>query len=259
MTDRGARNVISLSRIKVACQECSLAQLCLPLGIGRTDVDRLDAIIKRRRPLQRGDYLYRTGDRFHAVYVIRSGSLKTWAPGEGGAEQVTGFHLPGEMVGLEAIHADQHRCAAIALETTSVCEVPFSQLEELSGRVPALQQQLHRLMSREILRDHEHLLVLGKKTAEERLATFLVSLSNRLRERGYSATDFRLSMARGDIANYLGLAVETVSRLFTRFQDHGWLEVDRKQVQLKDSARLQDLAGVQPCQAKPRPRNEGQR
>lgn len=247
--------VVSLKGLKVACRACSLVQLCLPVGVSREDVERLDAIIRRRRPLRRGEYLYRAGDRFHAVHVVRSGSVKSCAPTDQGHEQVTGFHLPGELVGLDAIHVGEHRCGAVALETTSVCEVPFTQLETLSAQVPGLQQQLHRLMSREVLRDHEHLLMLGKKGAEERLATFLVSVSNRFQERGYSATEFRLSMSRGDIGNYLGLAVETVSRLFTRLQTLGCIEVERKLVRLTDPERLRALAGVRPCEPVAQPRH----
>lgn len=246
-----ANKVITLQRLKVACRTCTLAQLCLPLGVSREEVERVDAIIRRRRPLRRGEPLYRSGDRFHSVYVVRSGSIKSCAPADLGQEQITGFHLPGELVGLDAIHVGEHRCGATALETTSVCEVPFTQLESLAGKLPALQQQLHRLMSREVLRDHEHLLVLGKKGAEERLATFLVSLSNRFHERGYSATEFHLSMSRGDIGNYLGLAVETVSRLFTRMQSQGWISVDRKLVRIVDLLRLHELAGVRPCEPDP--------
>ncbi|GBE11244.1 transcriptional activator protein Anr [bacterium BMS3Bbin12] len=244
--------VVSLKRLKVACRACSLAQLCLPVGASRDDIERLDAIIKRRRPLRRGEHLYRTGDRFHSVYLVRSGSIKSCVPTDRGQEQVTGFHLPGELVGLDAIHVEEHHCGAVALETTSMCEVPFPQLESLAGQVPGLQRQMHRLMSREVLRDHEHLLMLGKRNAEERLVTFLITLSNRFHERGYSAVEFRLSMSRGDIGNYLGLAVETVSRLFTRLQGQGCISVDRKLVQLREPERLRMLAGVRPLEPDPR-------
>jgi CRP/FNR family transcriptional regulator len=226
--------VISFETIRVACKNCSLGTLCLPVGLAPEDVERLDDIIKRSRPLHRGDHLFRNGERFRALYVVKTGSVKTYTPNEEGGEQVLGFHLPGEIIGLDAIEKDEHACSAKVLETSAICEVPFARLEELSTSIPSLQHQIYRLLSKEISQDTEMLLLLGKKSAEERLATFLFSMSKRLRQRGLSATDFYLSMSRHEIGNYLGLAVETVSRLFTRFQDEGLLKVDRKHIQLLD-------------------------
>lgn len=244
MKDADNRGVIDIASIKVACGNCSLQQLCLPVGISREDIKRLDTIIKRSRPLSRGEHVFRLGDRFAAIYAIRAGSVKTYTLTEDGGEQIMGFHLPGEIIGLDAINAEQHPCAARTLETTSVCEIPFNRLENLSSEVPELGRQLLRIMSREILADSNLLTLLGKKSSEERLAALLLSLSSRLKERGFSAREFHLSMSRNDIGNYLGLAVETVSRLFTRFQQQGLLSVRNKYVHLKDLERLQELAGV---------------
>ncbi len=232
------RNVVSFENIKVACKNCSLATLCLPMGLSPEDMERLDSIVKRGRPFHRGDHLFREGDNLHSLRVITSGSVKTFSPSEDGSEQVLSFHLPGELIGLDAIQNECHTCSAKALETTAVCEIPFHNLEELSSNMPSLQHQMYRLLSREIGQDSEMLTLLGKKSAEERLATFLLSFSERFKKRGFSATDFFLSMSRHEIGNYLGLAVETVSRLFTRFQEEGLLHVERKHVQLLDLPRL---------------------
>lgn len=246
MSSANASTVISLSAIKVACKDCSLYELCLPVGIDEADLERLDHIIKRRRPLARGEHLFHAGDSFRALYAVRSGSVKTYTPTEDGLEQVTGFHLPGELVGLDAISAGTHPCAARALETASFCEIPFDRLEELSETIPSLQRQLVKVLSKEIQRDHELLMLIGKRSAEERLAAFLVSIASRVQQRGFSGQEFRLSMSRNDIGNYLGLAVETVSRLFTRFQSQGLLRVQRKHVELTDKAGLMNLAGLCP-------------
>ncbi len=235
------RNVISFENIKVACKNCSLGTLCLPLGLTPEDVERLDDIIRRSRPLHRGDHLFRCGDNFRSLYVVKTGSVKTYTPREDGGEQVMGFHLPGEIIGLDAIERESHNCSGKVLETSAICEIPFGRLEELSSCIPSLQHQMYRLLSKEIGQDTEMLMLLGKKNAEERLATFLMSLSMRLKKRGLSSTDFYLSMSRHEIGNYLGLAVETVSRLFTRFQDDGLLAVERKHVQLLDLERLESL------------------
>lgn len=235
------KKVISFETLKVACRNCSLGMLCLPVGLVPEDVEQLDGIVKRSRPLHRGDHLFRNGDRFRSLFVVKTGSVKTFTPGEDGGEQVLGFHLPGEIIGLDAIEREQHSCSAKVLETSAICEIPFARLEDLSSSIPSLQHQMYRLLSKEIGQDTEMLLLLGKKNAEERLATFLLSLSNRFKKRGLSATDFYLSMSRHEIGNYLGLAVETVSRLFTRFQEEKLLRVERKHIQLQDLKRLESL------------------
>jgi CRP/FNR family transcriptional regulator len=244
MTQAAESHTSKLDQIKVACKDCNLFQLCLPVGIDARELDELDSIIKRRRPVKRGEHLFRVGSPFQAIYAVRSGSIKTYTPTEDGHEQVTGFHLPGELLGLDAINLGHHPCAAKALETTSICEIPFDRLEELSTRLPSLQHQLLKIMSKEILHDQSLLMLLGKKSAEERLAALLLSLSGRYQQRGFSPTDFYLSMSRNDIGNYLGLAVETVSRLFTRFQDEGLLSAQRKHVCITDLPRLRAIANA---------------
>lgn len=235
------QKVISFETVRVACKNCSLSALCLPMGLASEDVERLDGIVKRTRPLHRGDYLFRSGERFRSLYVVKTGCVKTYAPSEEGGEQVLGFHLPGEIIGLDAIEKDAHACTARILETSAICEIPFSRLEELTSSIPSLQHQMYRLLSKEIGLEADMLLLLGKRNAEERLAAFLLSLSKRLHKRGLSATDFFLSMSRHEIGNYLGLAVETVSRLFTRFHDEGLLKVDRKHVELLDLNTLEAI------------------
>lgn len=232
MTMDNNDKVVSLAKIKIACESCSLHQLCLPLGLHGEDLDRLEAIIKRSHPLKKNEIAFHQGDHFQAIYAIRAGSVKTYTVADDGSEQITGFYLPGELVGLDAISEDCHPSTAKALETTSYCEIPFTQLEHLSAELPSLQHQLLRIMSKEMTHDANLLMLLGKKTADERLASLLLSLSSRLNSRGFSATEFNLSMSRNDIASYLGLAVETVSRLFTRFQEQGLIKVDGKFVQL---------------------------
>ena len=235
------RNVISLDKIKVACRDCSLSALCLPMGLRPEDVDRLDAIVKRNRPLQRGDNLFRAGEPFRHLFVVKTGAVKTFTQTNDGDEQVVGFHLPGEVLGLDAIQDGLHGCSARALETTAICELPFERLEDLSSNIPSLQHQMFRLLSKEISHDAEMMALLGRSTAEERVASFLISLSERFKRRGFSATDFCLSMSRQEIGSYLGLALETVSRLFTRFQDDKILKVERKHVQIIDMERLRAM------------------
>src|SRR5512143_2893186 len=232
MEDGNTGKVINLNPVKVACNDCGLFQLCLPVGIEASELEQLDRIIKRRRPLRRGEHLFQVNTPFKSIYAVHSGSIKTYVPTEDGNEQITGFHLPGELLGLDAISTRRYPCAAKALETTSLCEIPYEKLTELAKAVPSLQHQLLKIMSQEILHDHSLLTLLGKRSAEERLAALLVSLSERYRQRGFSPTELNLSMSRNDIANYLGMVVETVSRLFTRFQEEGLLHVERKQVRI---------------------------
>lgn len=234
-------NVIHLSTRKVECRDCALFQLCLPVGVDQADLDLLDRIIKRRRPVKRGEYLYRAGDAFESIYAVKSGSFKTSYFTEEGREQVTGLYLPGELFGMDAINSGRYCCSAVALERSSVCEIPFDRLEELGAQIPSLMRQTVRIMSKEILRD-KHTMQIAKNSAPGRLAAFLLGLSERFRERGFAAQDFRLGMSRVDIGNYLGLADETVSRLFTRFQEEGLLAVERRHIRLLDLPRLQAVA-----------------
>ena len=228
---------------RVACADCGLYGLCLPVGVDRSELDEVDRIIKRRRPIQRGDQLFVTGSAFRSIYAVRSGSIKTFTFTEDGREQVTGFFLPGELVGLDAIGRGIHHTGARALQTTSVCEIPYPEFEALSQQIPSLARQLLRIMSREMHDDQVLLMLLGKRSADERLAAFLLNLSERFGQRGYSPVEYNLSMSRHDIANYLGLAVETVSRWFSRLQEDGIVAVRARNVRLLDLPRLRALAG----------------
>jgi len=235
---------IKLSALKTACQSCNLHDLCLPLGLDMGDIDKLDSIIKRSRPLQKGEHLFNGGDDFTSIYAVRSGSIKTFSESEEGDEQITGLYLPGELLGLDAIHENTHPCSAIALETTSLCEIPFSTLENLSTKIPELHHQLFRIMSKEIATDQSLLMLMAQKSAEEKLAAFLVNLSSRLKQRNFSETEFNLSMSRKDIGNYLGLTIETISRTFSRFQNDGLLSTQRKYVNIHKLNELKVLAGL---------------
>ena len=243
MTKKKTAAVISISSIKDACKDCSLRHLCLPLGLDVADVASLDEIIKRRRPLKRGEYLYRMGDPLRVIYAIRSGTFKSSELLSDGRIQLTGFHLPGELLGVDAIGTDTHPCNAEALDDSEVCEIPYSQLEKLAREIPGLQHQFLRLMSNEIAREQSMLIMIGKMTAEERLATCLLNFSQRQEALGYSPVHLRLPMSRQDIGDYLGLALETVSRLFSRFQDDGLIVVHGKQVDLNDIDALRGKLG----------------
>jgi len=226
--------IVKLDEMRSRCKSCSLFELCMPMGLAEGDLDKLDSIIKRRRPVDKGEYLYRIGDPFVAVYAVRSGSLKTFTSTRDGRDQNISLHLPGELMGLDAISGNQHICSAMALETTSVCELPYERLEVLSMEIPGLNHHLLSLMSEEIRHDQCHMTLLARLPVDSRLASFLINLSERYRARGFSATEFNLSMSRNDIANLLGMAVETVSRLFTQFQEQGLLQVERKHIKILD-------------------------
>lgn len=238
-----SNRVVSITGVKAACGSCSLAQLCLPAGLDQQDMERLDDLIRRRRTLHRGDHLFRAGDPLCNVYAVRSGSVKSFAVEDDGGEQIVGFHLPGELIGLDAIGTGAHRCTARAMETSSVCELPFAGLEQLAGNLPSLNHQLLRIMSQEIAREGSMLQSLGNKNAAGRLAAFLVSLSDRFGQRGFSPQEFNMSMTRHEIANYLGLAVETVSRTLTQFQDGGLVRVQGRNIRIIDMAGLQEATG----------------
>ncbi len=233
--------IIKLDELRSRCQSCSLFELCMPMGLAEGDLDKLEQIIKRRRPVDKGDYLFRIGEAFNSVYAVRSGSLKTFTSTRDGRDQIISLHLPGELMGLDAISSNQHVCSAMALETTSVCELPYERLEALSLEIPGLQHHLLSLMSEEIRHDQCHMTILARLPVDSRLASFLINLSERYQARGFSSTEFNLSMSRNDIANLLGMAVETVSRLFTQFQEQGFLLVERKHIQILDYPGLKVL------------------
>lgn len=222
----------------VSCTTCSLSHLCLPLALKIKGIDELDKIIHRRCPLQKGDHLFLEGDPFHSVYVVRSGTLKTYITTNEGEEQITSFYLPSELVGLSALYTATYPVSTQAIETTTVCEIPFDRLEKLSDDYPSLRHQMMRILCRKIRADQQMKLLLSKKSADERIATFLINLANRFHRRGLSPQSFRLPMSRNEIGNYLGLVVETVSRVFTRFQKKGLIHANGKEVEIINSMEL---------------------
>ncbi len=232
---------LKLEEIKVSCRDCSLTELCLPHGMSETEIQELDKIVRHLPPLQSGQHLYRAGDRGRSLFAVRSGAAKSYCITESGDEQVLGFTLPGELVGLDGLSDGFYTSSSFVLETSSVCEMPYEGLEGLCKTLPGLNRQILRVAAREISADQQMLMQLGKRTAEERLASFLLSLSSRFNQRGLSATEFNLPMSRQDIGNYLGLAIETVSRLFAHFQEQGVLHVNRKQITILDLARLKAM------------------
>lgn len=228
------------AQLRNACSHCSLAQLCLPMGLNENQTRQLDKLVEPGAPLHAEEHLFRIGAPFTTLYAVRSGCFKSYVVDNDGREQVLGFHLPGELIGLDAIYPRRHRCNAVALDTGTVCELPFAELARLAGEIPELQQQIMRLMSKDISTLED---LVADHTADERLAAFLLGLSSRYRHRGYSATRFRLAMPRRDIANYLRLAPETVSRILARFQEDGLVAVERRDLELLDPERLGVVAG----------------
>jgi CRP/FNR family transcriptional regulator len=226
------------------CKDCGIYQLCLPLGLDTADTALLDRLVRRRDVYRRGEVLFRTGEPFGYVFAIRSGSVKTCISTDDGRVQITGFHIPGELLGLSALDSRVYSCEARALETTSVCKVSAKCFDELAGKYPAIQREILCIMSNQIRHDEALMLLLGKSTAEERLATYLLSLSQRLALRHYSATQFRLPMSRSDIGSYLGIAEETVCRVLARFHHEGVIASNRRLVQVRDSTRLAAIANI---------------
>jgi CRP/FNR family transcriptional regulator len=241
---------LKIADIKASCSNCSLSELCLPHSMSHDDMDELDTIVRRQQPYQPGQHIFRAGDRGQSLFAVRSGALKSYCTTEDGDEQVLGFTLPGEMVGLDGMNDGCYASSSVVLETSSVCELPYDGLEEMCHTLPGLNRQMMRVVSKEISSDQGMLLLLGKRTAEDRLAAFLLSMSSRYHSRGLSATEFNLPMSRQDIGNYLGLAIETVSRLFANFQKNQLLTVSRRQIVLTDLPRLHAM--VEGCAGRKR-------
>jgi len=234
---------IDFDHLKVSCKECNLRELCFPHGMNEEELESMDAVVEQPKPMHKNDYLYHDGDKTAAIYAVRSGCVKTMTESPNGDEQIVGFHLPGELLGMDGFADGVHSCNAVALETSSVCELPLDKLEVLCMQLPSLQRQMRRIMGKEVTGDHKLLLLLGKMSADERLASFLLSLSSRMQERHWKDKEFNLSMPRQDIANYLGMAVETVSRLFATFQNEKIIAVDRRHITILDMARLKTIVG----------------
>ena len=244
-----SHNVVPIraQALRVACSSCNLRELCLPVGLNDGELKRLDALVETRRSLRRGDALYSAGEPFRSLYAVRTGFFKTRVTAEDGRDQVTGFQMAGELLGFDGIGTEQHTCDAVALEDSQVCVIPFGQLESLSRQFGGLQRQLHKVMSREIVRDHGVMLLLGSMRAEERLGAFLLNLTQRLQARGFSASSLVLRMTREEIGSYLGLKLETVSRAFSKFQDDGVLEVKQRQLRVLDEEALRQIVNGSSC------------
>ena len=238
---------VNRGTIKVACSGCNLRELCMPLGLSHEELDRIDDLVANRRKVKRGAPLFRNGDRFTSLYAIRTGFFKTCIASEDGRDQVTGFQMAGEIVGLDGIVNDVHTCDAIALEDAEVCVMPFDRIEDLSNQIHALQRHVHKIMSREIVREHGVMLLLGSMRAEERLAAFLLNLVQRLHARGFSRSELVLRMTREEIGSYLGLKLETVSRTFSKFAEDGLIEVKHRHVRILDIEALQALVNAPNC------------
>ncbi len=229
---------------RVNCSECRLKGICLPIALESQDIERLDSIIQRSKPLRKGEHIYRESEPFASVFAVRSGSVKAYKITGDGKEQITGFYLPGELLGVDGIAHNSHTVSAKALETAAVCEIPFKRLEELSTKLPSLQRHFFKLMSKEITQDQQLITLLSKNSAEQRIASLLLSISARTARLKLSATAFRLPMSRTDIGNYLGLTVETVSRIFSRFQKAALLKVENKEIRMLDIDKMRKMAGV---------------
>jgi CRP/FNR family transcriptional regulator len=236
----------SVAKFPTHCSSCGLRESCLPCGLSGQDIDRVDDLVYTRRRLKRAESLFRAGDKFSSFYAVRTGFFKTVQTLEDGRDQVTGFHMAGEIMGMDGIGPDAHTCNATALEDSEVCVIPYSRLENLGRDMHAVRHQFHKMMSREIVREHGVMLLLGTMRAEERLATFLLNLSQRFTARGYSPSEFNLRMTREEIGSYLGLKLETVSRAFSKFQEDGLISVQQKHVQILDVAGLKNCMGQKP-------------
>lgn len=232
---------INIEQFKISCKQCSLNELCFPHGMDDEGLSELDKVVDRYSSDKIGEYLYREGDVCNAIYAVRSGSIKTIMQNAAGEEQIVGFHLPGELLGFDGFATDQYGCSAQFLETSSVCKLPLNSLESLCHSIPTLQNQMRRIMGLEVKNDHELLLMLGKMSADEKLATFFLNMSSRMKQRHWKELEFNLSMPRQDIANYLGLAVETVSRLMTQFHDKGLIDVDKRNIKITDLDSLKSI------------------
>src|SRR5262249_14975939 len=224
-----------------SCSSCNLRELCLPGALDGEDLARVDHLVYARRRLKRGEALYQAGTEFNAIYAIRSGSFKASLFDGEGHEQVSGFFMGGELLGLEGLGSGSYQASAIALEDSEICVLPYSLIEQLCREIPALQRRLHTVLAREIVRDHGVMMLLGTMRAEQRLATFLLNLSARSKRRGYSSPDSRLLMSREEMGSYLGLKLETVSRLFSQFHEARLIEVDYRHVRIVDVQGLQRL------------------
>ena len=233
--------------LKNSCSNCNVREHCLPVGLSAEEMDRINNVVTARHTIKRGATLFRSGDKFTNLYAIRTGFFKIRVTSDDGREQVTGFQMSGEVIGLDGIVNDHHNCDAVALEDANVCVLPFEQIEKLSREIKALQHHVHKIMSREIVREHGVMMLLGSMRAEERLAAFLLNLVSRLHDRGFSPSELNLRMTREEIGSYLGLKLETVSRTFSKFMDDGLIEVNQRHVRILNADALSHLVNHEKC------------
>jgi len=244
ITTSEARQPGKLALFKTACSTCNLRELCTPCcGLSRSEINDSARLLFTRLRLRRGESLYLAGDRFICLYAVRKGFLKSTALLAQGRDQVTGFSLTGEVLGMDGIEQERHSCNTIALEDSEICAISFARLQELTLAIPSLQRHFHTMMSREIVREHGVMLLLGSMSAEERMAIFLLDLSQRFAAQGCSASEFNLRLNREDIGSYLSLTVGTVSRIFSRFRESGLIAVRQKLVRIVDRDKLERVIG----------------
>lgn len=220
------------------CSSCAFSSACIAVGYGKPELAELHCLVEHVGPFRAGEHVFRTGDPFRAIYAVRSGTVKTCMVDKQGREQVLGFYLPGEVIGLNAIYPDHFPCDAIALEATYFCRFSFPAMSALAARMPVVQQHLFRLISKEL---GAASLLAGDHSADARMAAFLVDLAERYAFRGFSGTRFQLSMSRADIANYLRLAAETVSRVLSRFRSQGLIAIEGRELLLRDPDGLRAI------------------
>jgi CRP/FNR family transcriptional regulator len=228
---------------QVSCNECGLDNICLPRGLSHEEIESISQIVKAKKTLQRGEFIYHEGDNFRGILAIKSGSAKLVGADQHGNEHILNILLPGELLGFDGLSTDKHSCAAVALETTSFCLLPADSMDNLFQNIPSLTRELFRHSGEKMLEDKNQL-ILSKRPAEERLAYFLISLSERLKRRGFSASEFKLSLSRQEIGNHLGLALETVSRLLKKFQEDEMIMVQNRFITITDLSALKKLLQV---------------
>jgi CRP/FNR family transcriptional regulator len=224
-----------------SCHTCRMNSLCLPLGLDADNLHKLDELIDRKKPLQPREGVFFSGDPFTSIYAVRSGSIKSFCIDSDGREQVTGFYFPGEVFGWDGLTDEQYQNTAVALETTSLCEIPYQQLDDLGTCIPSIKKYVMKLISREINADQRLIALLAGNSAQQKLASLLLSISDRLAQQGLSSTRLWLPMSRGEISNYLGLTVETVSRVLGHFQRNKILAVNKKDIDILDMRALRDV------------------
>jgi len=228
-------------RMPTPCSDCALRTVCVPCGVAQQFLDEMDELVFARRKIHKGEHLFHAGDTFKSLYAFRSGFFKTYVDAPDGTSKIISFPMAGDVVGMDGIESDVHRFNLVALEDGDVCIIPFAHLQVVAARSPAVQRQMHKLMSREINREQNLMMLLGSMRADARVATFLLSLSSRFAARGYSSVAFNLRMTREEIGSYLGLKLETVSRVLSRFQEEGLIQAQLRSVAILDVAALQKI------------------